>query len=124
MAAEDVLARYAVVAQLTAALRDAIESDQIELLDRLADQRAAELAAAEADLAALAGGAPLPADTAGRIRTALGQAIAEDDRLRALLAARAQELPRQLAELRGARTGLGGYQASVIAPEGELDRKG
>lgn len=126
MAGDQILARYAAIAQLTAALKDALESDQIERLDDLADRRAAELAAAEAELAALAAGPPLPAEAAGLIRTALSQAIEDDEHLRALLASRAQELPRQLAELRGARTGLGGYQASAIPPDGGegLDRRG
>ena len=124
MSTERILERYAAVARLTGALRDALQSDQIERLDELADQRAAELAAAERDLAALSAGPPLPAQVAARIRTALAETIQEDERLRALLAARAQELPRQLAELRGARAGLGGYQASAVHSEGDLDRRG
>jgi|SRR5687767_13940301 len=124
MSAESVLARYAAFVDLTGALRDALESDQLEQLDRLADRRAAELAGAEAELAALAAGPALAAATAGRIRAAISRAIEEDEHLRALLAGRAQELPRQLAELRSARAGLGGYQASAVPSEGELDRRG
>ena len=124
MSTERILERYAAVARLTAELRDALQSDQIERLDELADQRAAELAAAEGDLAALAAGPPLPAQAAARIQTALAETIQADERLRALLAARAQELPRQLAELRGARAGLGGYQASAVPSEGDVDRRG
>ena len=120
------LTRYTVVAGLTAALREALEADQIQKLDALADRRAAELAAAEAELAALAAGPALPAATAAALREAVNTAVDDDQRLRALLAARAQELPRQLAELRGARAGLGGYQATAVPPgEGDgVDRRG
>lgn len=116
---------YREVLRLTVALRESVDADQLDRLDALADERAAALTAAARDLAALTrGGTPIAPPDADAIRGLLGAAAAEDERLRALVASRVQALPRQMAELRGARAGLGGYQASAADSSDLVDRRG
>ncbi|MGH2354482.1 MAG: hypothetical protein ACRDJN_22980 [Chloroflexota bacterium] len=121
---EALLARYAAIRRLTAALRDAAEQDRTPDLERLAAERAAELEGAQQALAALG-------SDAGRLAPALRErALAElqeierqDDALRALLAARAQEVPARLAEVRLARSKLAGRGRAAPRPPSLLDKR-
>lgn len=108
------LASCAAVGQATAALRRAIEQEEIGALDGLVAERAVLLATAQGLLASFLGsfeGGPggLPSAQRQRLLDALQEIQRQDDDLRALLTAHTQEIPALLAQLREARTMLAGY---------------
>jgi hypothetical protein len=126
--------QYEALTRVTQALVDAVERDDTEALDALVSERATLLAAAEQHLTAATGAGSAPraaadgdqarAEAAARLAAAARLLEESDARLRTVMAARAGELPVQLAELRGARSGLSGYQASVLDPSTSVDRSG
>jgi hypothetical protein len=125
--AEQLLACYRRIDRATAALRSALDADDLDRLPALADERAALLAEATALLeqaagrsaASTSGGASIEweaALAAGR------RAMEEDERLRALLASRAQQIPNDLARLRRGRGALRGYADGPATPD-SVDRR-
>ncbi|CAA9209774.1 MAG: hypothetical protein AVDCRST_MAG77-1978 [uncultured Chloroflexi bacterium] len=128
--AAELLACYAAVRDLTARLRAAAESGQTDDLEALADERAAGVQTAEELLAALiaqrpvSGAAVLSPALTDQLEAELRALLSEDEQVRVLLSSQAQEVPRQLAELRGAHRGLGGYQRTAIDPSELVDRSG
>jgi hypothetical protein len=123
------LACYAHLRDLTARLRAASEAGQTDALDALADERDAAIHEAEQLLASLiahrtSGGIFLPPAIASQLESELRALLAEDEDVRLLLASQAQEVPRQLAQLRGARRGLGGYERTALNPSDLVDRSG
>lgn len=128
--ATTLLAHYASLRELTARVRTAAEAGQIDTLDALLDERAAAVDVAEGLLSTLLAERAASSDaTVSRVLTerlnaALRVQLSEDEALRALLSSQAQEIPRQLADLRGAHRGLSGYQRAALDPNDLVDRSG
>jgi hypothetical protein len=123
--AQRLLALYAALSADTAALGAAVEREQPDVLEARTGEREARLAAAAQLLASFGpGAATLPADLRPQVRAALEALQRHDDALRALLAARAQEIPAQLAALRVARRATTGYAGHPTQRSLLLDQKG
>ena len=121
---EWLLAGYAAIRRTTAALHDAVERDEIEALDALVAERAAEVDRTQALLAGLGPNAgALPLALREQVLAELQALQRQDDHLRALLSARAQEIPEQLARLRGSRAMVAGYAVLAPLPSSLLDRR-
>ena len=116
---------YGQIRELTKALIAAIERDESEKLDTLLSERAAALDAADRLLAE-------EGEALRRMPEAWRRGIEEQgrelqdqaERLRAALAAAAGAVPAQLAQVRGARSRLGGYGMTQPERPGLLDRRG
>lgn len=119
------LAQYAAVRGTTAEIRAAVERDETGALEALVARREDEVAAAGRALAAVVqhGSAP-SAGVARRLDDEIRCVVEEDALLRTVLAARAQEVPAQLAQLQRARAGLTGYGAASMAPAASSDPAG
>lgn len=127
---------YGEIERLTKRMLAAIEADDLVALDRLADERGARLAEAT-ELISRAGpgakapdstGAHAPDDSPDQVDLAVIEGAARragvlDDRLRALAAARANEIPATLAAMRGGRSVLEGYSRTPNPPD-SVDRRG
>ena len=126
---EALLAHYATVRELTKQLVMAVEYDNSELLGELMEARARELQGAETLLGELERGR-LPDALREQAISTLEELRQEDEALRALLSARAQEVPVQLAEVRRTRASLaahgyhGPYQGGAPGRPEVIDRRG
>jgi hypothetical protein len=114
--------RYETVHALTVQIHAALERDDTTPLAALVAARATELHAVDGDLRALgARAAAIPAEERDRLRAALVALQDRDAAVRALLSSRTQELPAQLAQVRGSRARLGGgygyFSATPDLPE-------
>ena len=125
--AAQLLACYRRVAAATAALRHALDADDLERLDTLADERAALIAEATALLerSAARGADNSATGTSYEWKAVLAagrRAMEEDEHLRARLASRAQEIPETLASLRASRGVLQDYGGGTPSPD-SVDRR-
>jgi hypothetical protein len=123
--ARSLLALYAALDAETAALCDAVEQGRADELPALVATREARLNEAARRLAELGPqAARLPAGRRQALLAALRDAQRQDEVLHALLAARLQEIPAQLATLRAARRALAGYGLRPGTLPSVLDQKG
>ena len=126
-AGEALLARYARIRTLTAAIRSALEQEQSEPLQGYFQERAAELDAIDALLAALdrAGGVRLLDERVrARAQAEIEQIRELDRRVQVLLSSGAQEVPLQLAQVRGSLARFGSYHGPPPDAPEFVDRRG
>lgn len=124
--AEELRACYREAEDIADALQKALDADDDDQLASLIERRAGLLDRAAAILAAVSSGAidAEPDRRAWDEALAAGRrAMRAGERLHALVASRAHEIPAKLAELRGGRTALRGYGESHTPPE-SVDRLG
>ncbi len=124
---QQLCASYAAARRLTLALQEAVQRGQTSLLPELLGQRGEVLAESRRLLAELGGTlSALPEALRERVLDEARALELQDDALRTLVSARVQELPRQLARIRGARPILRGYYGQGRVPDRPelVDRRG
>lgn len=122
------LANYEAILRVTAQMRDAMHQDETDTLDVLIAEREKHVEEAERVLAQFGRGAAGEEALPEPVRTAAVAKLEEikrlEDELRAHLASRSQQVPEQMAHIRGSWSAMGGYQRPNPDLPALFDRRG